>query len=242
MRKSLKVIGLSMMMVFLFSVAGFAANDNESAHLKKKPITVKKLVGKIKIDGKSKDKAWKSAKNVAKGIDTLIYTSSKARTKKFPADAAKVTTLKYLWDSKGVYAFITVSDKTPSTTAFEVTANDAVEWHIDAKNCKRASYNGKCDGQYRLSRSGVISSFGYINRSGFKSNSKAVNGKTSYSQEIKIRVDWHGVKSLSKGKKVGWDIQVNDGINNTRTYQLVWNSLDNAWTNPSTMGTLVMGK
>ena len=238
MRKTLKVIGFSMMMVFLLSV-GVAAEGNGSGSLKKPAIKVTKASGTIRIDGKATEASWKKAPNLYKTMNTEIITATTKTTTKFPANSAKITTLKYLWDAKAIYVFMTVADKTSSVNAIEAYNQDSIEYHIDVKNCKRTAYNGKCEGQYRMNRKAAVSGWGYFNRAGFVSSAKSINGSSSYTQEVKIRFDWHGVSSLKKGAKIGFDIQVNDAINNVRTYQIVWNSLDNAWSNPSTMGTLI---
>ena len=247
MLKFARVFSVVLAVVFISSATVFAVDLS----LKKAPLYVVKATGTMKMDAKMSEASWKKATNVASSIDRTIITATKAVVKGTPAGAAKVTTLKYLWDSKNIYCFIVVKDSQNYTASVNAIDFDAVEYHIDAKNCDRSSYNGKCDAQYRLSRpykraNGKtytdVSGWGAYNAAAFKVNSKSIGTATNYTQEVKIVLSHHGVATLKAKQKIGWDIQVNDAkvAKAGRTYQLVWNSLDNAWVNPSTMGTLIM--
>lgn len=248
MLKFTRVLSIIMVIAFLSSATVFA----EVLTLKKKAITVTKATGTIKLDGKDREYSWKKARNMASTINHTIITRTKAVVNGQPAGCAKVTTLKYLWSKKALYVFITIKDKTLYSKGFESIQFDSVEYHIDAKNCDRASYNGICDEQYRLSRpyKGTdkkihtdVTRWGKVNIiPAFTKNSKSIGTSTSYTQEVKIVLAHHGVANLKAKQKVGFDIQINDATATKagRTFQLIWNSLDNAWINPSTMGTLIM--
>jgi len=250
MLKFVKVLSVVMAIAFLSTVSVFAAET--ALQYGKSPISVVKASAALKMDGKALEASWKKAPNLNKTIDHYKITATGAWKKLPAAGVASVTTLKYLWDTKNIYCFITVKDTTNYTAgAINVLNIDAVEYHLDAKNSDRISYSGKNDAQYRFSRpykraNGQtytdVSGWGSYNAPQFKNNCKSIGTSTTYTQEIKIPLATHGVATLKKGQKIGWDIQVNDATAQKagRTYQLVWNSKDNAWTNPSTMGTLIM--
>jgi len=247
MLKFVRVMSIVLALVFLSSGTVFGV----ALSYKMPALKVVKTTVAMKMDAKTLEKAWAKAPNVASTMNHWEVTASKKWQTTKPAGAASVSTLKYLWDSKNIYVYIVVKDLQNYTGSVGPTDFDAVEYHIDAKNCDRSSYNGKCDAQYRFSRpykraNGKIytdiSGWGAYNQAAFKVNSKCVGTATSYTQEVKIVLAHHGVATTSKGKKIGFDIQVNDASPSTvgRKFQIVWNSMDNAWINPSTMGTLIM--
>jgi len=229
----------------------FGANDRGM-----KPITVAKAKGRIKIDGKATEKDWKKAKNLASlangrmgvvsnGKDMSAWKRNIPLTSKM----AKVKVWKLLWNSKGLYSYIEVADKTKCAQVASTgpTNSDSVEYHIDAANKDRTSYVDKNEAQYRLMRNGkTVSGWGSWDRNAFKANAKGSQTNTGYKQEVMIQWKNHGIKSQKVGKKVGFDLLVNDAVKKkgeqVRTYVTIWNSWNEAWENPSTMGTLIMGK
>lgn len=248
MKKTLRIAGLALAGMFLFSsvtsmagTAKFAGNGTAKRGMAS--IKVTKASGTMKIDGKAKEKSWSKAKNYASKVNGYILTKNKTINAKKTSKMATVKTFKLLWNSKGLYCFMQVNDKTKSMNASgSPTDSDSIEYHIDANYLRRTSFGSdKNDAQYRLARDGkTVSGWGSYNRNAFKSNAKGSTTASSYQQEIMIRWDNHNAKNVKKGKKVGFDIQVNDAVSNARTYQIVWNSWDNAWVNPSTMGTIIL--
>ncbi|MEI6601876.1 MAG: sugar-binding protein [Clostridia bacterium] len=247
MKRFAKVISVVLAIVFLSAGTAFA----EALSYKMPALYVVKTTVAMKMDAKTLESSWKKATNVYATMKHWETTATKKWTKVKPAGAASVSTLKYLWDSKNIYVYIVVQDPKNYTGSIQPVDFDAVEYHIDAKNCDRASYNGKCDAQYRLSRpykraNGKtytdVSGWGAYNAAAFRVNSKSIGTTTSYTQEVKIVLAHHGVATLKAKQKVGFDIQVNDAspVTAGRRFQIVWNSMDNAWINPSTMGTLIM--
>ncbi|MEI6601874.1 MAG: sugar-binding protein [Clostridia bacterium] len=247
MKKLARIMSIVLALVFLSSGTILA----EALSLKKASIYVVKTTVSMKMDGKTYEKSWSKAPNVASTMSHTIVTATKKVVKGTPAGAAKVNTLKYLWDSKNIYVLISIKDLENYTGSIGPTDFDSVEYHIDAKNCDRSSYNGKCDAQYRLARPYKrsngrtytdVSGWGAYNAPAFRVNSKSVGTSTYYTQEVKIVLSHHGVSSLKAKQKVGFDIQVNDAspVTAGRRFQIVWNSLDNAWISPKSMGTLIM--
>jgi len=243
-----KVLIVVLAVVFLSSAVVFA----EKLQLGKKPIYVVKTKVTMKMDAKTSEAAWKKAPNVASSINHYIVTATGAVKTGSPPDGTKVTTLKYLWDAKNLYCFIKVKDPQNYTGSISPTDFDSVQYSIDAKNCNKSTYNGKCDASYTLSRpfkrangqpySEVWGWGETVQMAAFKKNSKSIGTASNYTQEVKIVMSLHGVATLKAKKKIGWDMQINDATvaKAGRTYQLVWNSLDYAWVNPSTMGTLIL--
>ena len=251
MKKAIKVISISLALMTACTALAFAAGDGTSTvGGKTKTLQVKKRSSKVKIDGKNKDKAWKKATSIKSSAFTygLDKDMNAGKTSsKFPKDVAKISACKLLWDSKGIYVFMNIKDTTPYDDTFAGIYNsDSVEYHFDMKNKKSTAYMGKNDVQYIYSRKGNLGGWGEQNSNGFKSskNSKTIDKKAKgYQQEIYVRCDWHDVTSFKKGNKVGFDLQINDALHknsNTTRRHIVWNSVDNAWTNPATMGTLIL--
>ena len=247
MLKIVRVLSVAIALAFLVSGTAMA----EALSFKMPSLYVVKSTVAMKMDGKSLESSWKKATNVATTMKHWETTATKKWTKVKPSGAASVTTLKYLWDAKNIYVFIVINDLKNYTGSIIPTDFDSVEYHIDAKNCDRTSYNGKCDAQYRLARpykraNGKtytdVSGWGAYNAAAFRVNSKSIGTSSSYTQEVKIVLSHHGVATLKAKQKIGFDIQVNDAspVTAGRRFQIVWNSMDNAWINPSTMGTLIM--
>ena len=247
MLKLVRVFSIAIALAFLVTGSAFA----EALSYKMPSLYVVKTKVAMKMDAKTLESSWKTAANVATTMNHWETTATKKWTKVKPSGAASVSTLKYLWDAKNIYVFIVVKDLQNYTGDINPVSFDSVEYHIDAKNCDRTSYNGKCDAQYRLSRpykraNGKtytdVSGWGAYNAAAFRVNSKCIGTSSSYTQEVKIVLAHHGVATLKAKQKVGFDIQVNDAspVTAGRRFQIVWNSMDNAWINPSTMGTLIM--
>lgn len=248
MKKLVKAASLvvASALVLTFALTAFAAGDGKS-QLKMPTLKIAKVSKAIKIDGKANDKAWAKCKNLASLMGSGHYMdqskSPAVIMKGIPAGAAKVKVLKILWDPKALYVYIQIADNTPYEDPTHVSNSDSVEYHIDAKNLDKTAYNpnSKNEGQYRLTRQGFITGWGSFSRAAFKVDSKCIATASGYQQEIKIRWANHGISKMTKGKKIGFDIQVNDATAaaSGRRYSIVWNSEDNAWTNPATMGTLL---
>lgn len=250
MKKVLKVISISLALVTACSAFAFAAGDGSSTvGGKTKTLKVKQKKGTVKTNGKATEKAWKKAGVIKSGAFTWGTDDDMmaAKTKKISGNVAKIGACKLLWDKKGIYIYIDVKDNTPYDDKFAgVTSVDSVEYHFDMANKKNNAYMGKNDVQYCFTRTGRLNGWGEMNTNGFRSsrNSKSINNKKKgYKQEIYVRCDWHGVTSFKKGMKVGFDLQINDALKkNTQVTRrhIVWNSIDNAWNNPATMGTLIL--
>jgi len=218
---------------------------------------------KITIDGKAKEASWFHAVNYAKQLNNYIDSQdSNSPIKSQDGDGpgkykgiqwkpgmAKVKVCKLLWNKTGLYCYMEVADKTKclyKTGAVEINS-DSIEYYIDAANKDRKSYgNDNNEEQYRLDRGGKQTPSGSHaetpGQKAFLIDSKSISTSDGYQQEILIRWDSHNLKKVKKGNKVGFDIQVNDAVDHVRKTQVIWNSWDEAWFNPSTMGTIRLGE
>jgi len=238
--KSLKnrafIICLAILTLLSVVSASVLAADATNS-FEKPPISIAKATSSISIDDSALEADWTNTMNYASIIDQT--KTAGAWVPGQPEGCATVDTLKFLWDENFIYVYISVKDSTISALSTTTYNNDSVEYFIDATNCDKPSYNGVDDGQYRLGRDGTISGMGGYNAITFATNSKSVSTDTGYTQEIKIALADQGVTTaLAEGQSIGIDVQVNDAKDGTRTWQLVWNSKDVGWANPSSMGTV----
>ncbi len=259
MKKTSRIIALVVALGCAFSAVSMAAGDGTS-HMGKKAKNVKKAAGKIKIDAKSKDKAWKKATSFkatdfvwavgsGEGVGMALGKSAVKKITSKDTKAKKIAypkTLKVTWDKSWLYVYMEVSDKTQQNIfPYNDYNTDSVEYYIDAKDTNKALTDAnKSAAQYTLARNGKgYTGWGSKNLARWKKSVKTKDTKAAYTHEVKIKFSDHGVANMKVGKKIGFDIQINDSTTGkTRDYNVVWNSLDNAWTNAATMGTIKLVK
>lgn len=254
--KILSKLIISMTIIFamvsgLFGTASadmVACMDGVVPQRNNKTLNVNRKKGKIVLDGKAKEKAWDNATVIKNsdfswGLDSDVKQfKTKSMDTAKSEDIAEISSCKMLWAPNGFYIYMKVKDTTPYTADDKL--DDSVAYYFDMTNKKATAYSGINDVNYTLSRNGRIGGWGELNSRGFKGSSVSVDkGKDGYTQEIFVACDWHGVESLKKGGKVGFDLQIYDMLKEefeAVTRHIVWNSIDLAWTNPATMGTLVL--
>lgn len=259
MKKTSRIIALVVALGCAFSAVSMAAGDGTS-QLNKKVKNVKKATSKIKIDGKAKEKAWKKAAQIKKSECVWAVgdasgngmAAGKSSAKKFTnsdLNGRKVAypkTLKITWDKSWLYVFFDVSDTTQHNVFPYTHYNtDAVEYYVDVQNTDKplTDFN-KSAAQYTLARNGKgYSGYGSKNLTRWKKSIVSKETKKGYTQEVKIKFSDHGISNMKAGKKIGFDFQINDSMEGKiRDNHIVWNSLDNAWSNAATMGTIKLVK
>jgi len=234
MKKNFKLLAICLTVLFLLPTFVVQAADNSFG---KPPISIGFSSNPITIDGIADETDWANTANMASIIDNTrtggVWVAGQ------PSGCATVDTLKFLWDANFIYVLIKVNDSTisaPDTSAYN---NDGVEYFIDTLNDKtKTAYNGVYTAQYRKERSGAVSGWGSYSNANFTINSSCVSTDTGYTQEVKIAGADHGPTTFAAGTSIGFDIQINDAKDGARTWQIVWNSKDVGWTDPSSFGTL----
>jgi len=148
---------------------------------------------------------------------------------------------KGLWDENNLYLFIVITDtlKVNNAEPGAPWEGDCVEVFIDGNNSKGTAYDGQNDLQYVFRYNGKSPFQVSLNRTeGVKF--AQLDTSTGYIMEIKLPWKTLGV-SVVAGNLIGIEIQVgNDNTGEGRQNKIGWwSSGDNAWTDPSTFGTLL---
>jgi len=143
------------------------------------------------------------------------------------------------WDNSNLYVLVEVTDdakKNDSNT--EIYNDDAIEVYIDINNDKATSY-GANDFQY---------TFRWNDATVYEKNDKTTNvvfeqTTTSTGYIIEAKIPWATLSgSPATGQLVGFDVLVNDDDDGgERDDKISWTaSADDAWENPSLLGTVVL--
>lgn len=124
---------------------------------------------------------------------------------------------KALWDDQNLYVLIQVSDAQLDKSSANAYEQDSVEIFLDENNAKSFSYQAD-DGQYRVNFDNETSFNPAGIAAGFVSATK-ISG-TNYTVEVKIPL-----KSVTptNGKKLGFDVQINDAKDGSRQSVAAWN-------------------
>jgi len=150
-------------------------------------------------------------------------------------DAHNVSTgeARVLWDDKNLYVKVDVNDTELDKTASDAHEQDSVEVFIDEQNTKAASF-GEGHGQYRVNFDNEQSFNPADISEGFESVT-VVNG-TKYTVLMKIPFKTTDVEN---GHTIGFDVQINDAANGSRTGVAIWNDQTGmGWSDPSVFGNL----
>ncbi len=146
---------------------------------------------------------------------------------------------KAMWDANYFYVLVNVTDNVKVNNAgTDYYNDDAVEIFFDIGNDKAATY-GANDFQY---------TFRWNDNTVYEKNNKItgvtfarVDNSTGYVMEM--RFPWATLTgSPAVNQLVGFDVAVNDDDDgNARDRKIAWSSTaDQAWTNPSYMGTVIL--
>jgi len=126
-------------------------------------------------------------------------------------------TAKALWDENYLYVLIQVSDSQLDKANPNAWEQDSVEIFLDPNNGKTSFYQ-EDDGQYRVNYENEVSVSPTRLAEGFASATK-VSG-TNYAVEAKIPIQ---AISPDNGKKLGFDVQINDAKDGARQSVAAWN-------------------
>ncbi len=181
-----------------------------------------------KIDGKTDD-IWSQAREY--GIRNVIFS---------PVSEGSDLTANYraMWDAQNLYFLVNVKDESLKNDSDEFWLDDSVEVFIDADNSKSDSY-GNNDYQYFFEWAEANPGMGEFKHDRTAGVEFAIERvETGYQVEIKLPWSTLGVEP-SAGKKIGLDVHVNDDDDGgDRDTKLTWRGKeDNAWQNPSVLGT-----
>ncbi|HZG83435.1 endo-1,4-beta-xylanase [Paenibacillus sp.] len=124
---------------------------------------------------------------------------------------------KALWDDQNLYVLIQVSDAQLDKSSPNPWEQDSIEVFLDQNNAKSSFYQAD-DGQYRVNFDNETSFNPAGAAEGFASATN-VSG-TNYTVEVKIPLK-HVVPA--NDKKLGFDVQINDGNNGARQSAAAWN-------------------
>ncbi|ACL76655.1 endo-1,4-beta-xylanase [Ruminiclostridium cellulolyticum] len=145
------------------------------------------------------------------------------KAKVIPIDKANAAwetakgTAQVLWDDKNLYVLIKVNDSVLDKSSANPWEHDSVEAFVDENNGKTESYEND-DGQYRVNYDNETSFNPDKIKEGFESAVK-VSG-TSYTVEMKIPFK---TVTPTNNLKIGFDAQINDAKDGTRTGYRNWN-------------------
>ncbi|MFC0216601.1 endo-1,4-beta-xylanase [Paenibacillus chartarius] len=142
---------------------------------------------------------------------------------------------KALWDDRHLYVLIQVSDAQLDKSSPNAWEQDSVEIFVDRNNAKTSFYQDD-DGQYRVNFAGDTSFNPAAIEEGFVSAAKVTG--TNYTIEAKIPLK---DVTPANGKKIGFDVQINDGKDGSRQSVAAWNdTTGNGYMDTSVYGVLTL--
>jgi hypothetical protein len=180
--------------------------------------------GTPEIDGEIDD-VWKNAKRIVTNREVEEHNSLEE------GKAVSTASVRCLWDDGHLYCLAEVTDDNVTTEAYEDWAKDSIEFFVDG-DMDRASSYGDADGQYRTNAAGEMTGGSSTNLENYKSAVKKT--ETGYIVEACIKLN------AEAGKKIGFDVQVNnDPGSGGRESTAKWNDpTNNTWEDLSAIGTL----
>jgi len=199
------------------------------------PITIYKAVNQTGtppvIDGLV-DAMWGSP-NTQANLKNVIVGSLTGQT----ADLA--ANYRAMWDNTNFYLIVNVTDGIKiNNNQANIYDDDGIEVYFDIGNLKPTTYTSK-DFQY---------AFRWNDPKVYELHSNATTGvtfaqtNTSTGYIMEISFPWSTLTgSPAVNQLVGFDVMVNDDDDGTRDAKISWNATaDQAWTNPSYEGTVVL--
>lgn len=144
-------------------------------------------------------------------------------------------TAKAMWDDHNLYVLVQVKDAQLDKTNVNAWEQDSVEIFVDQNNAKTSSYQDD-DGQYRVNFDNETSFNPASIADGFVSAVR--KSGTNYTVEVKIPL--HSL-SPADGKKLGFDVQINDAKDGIRQSISAWNdATGTGYMDPSVFGVLTL--
>ncbi|MNO41731.1 Endo-1,4-beta-xylanase A precursor [compost metagenome] len=142
---------------------------------------------------------------------------------------------KTLWDDQNLYVLIQVSDAQLDKSSANVWEQDSVEIFLDENNGKTTFYQDD-DGQFRVNFDNEATFNPAGIAEGFQSATKVAG--TNYTIEMKIPFKQI---TASNDKKIGFDVQINDGKDGARQSVAAWNdTTGNGYQDTSVYGVLTL--
>lgn len=187
---------------------------------------MKAFKGTPKVDGKVDD-LWMGVPRVltSRSIDEVDELSTEQR--------ASTAWVRCLWDEEHLYCLAEVTDDAISSLAGDEWDRDGVEFFLDRNFARTSTYDDD-DAQYRTEPDGNESTGSENDLSTYKS----VVTKTEKGYMVEVCIDLKG----KVGKKIGFDVQVNnDPGDGRRMSAMKWNDASNdTYFDMSNAGTLEM--
>lgn len=142
---------------------------------------------------------------------------------------------KTLWDDQYLYVLIQISDAQLDKSSANVWEQDSVEIFLDENNGKTSFYQDD-DGQFRVNFDNETTFNPASIAEGFHSATK-VSG-TNYT--VEVRIPFKKI-TVSNGKTIGFDVQINDAKGGARQSVAAWNdTTGNGYQDTSVYGVLTL--
>jgi endo-1,4-beta-xylanase len=155
---------------------------------------------------------------------------------------AASATFQAMWDEQYLYTLTTVTDPVLDASSGQLYNQDSVELFFDTANDKSAAHSTYVplqDFQFRVSYQNVTS-FDHGGDDRLISNARPTDGGFQVESVFRLG-DLDGV-TLAPGKRLGFDVQINDGAGGNRVGQLFWHDgTGNQWQRPAVFGTIELG-
>ena len=213
-------------------IKGLAATEDEAsgdkANAKTGMRVGKAMQGTPVVDGKIDD-AWKNAPVM------MVNRNVESENSLDDDQMMPTASVRCLWDDGHLYCLAEVKDDKIATESFEEWAQDSVEFFVDENLSKSGPYDSD-DAQYRTSANGKESTGASNNGENYTSKVTKVDGGYIVEACIKMKTE--------AGKKIGFDIQVNnDPGTGYRGSIAKWNDASNdTWEDLSGIGELELAK
>ncbi|MFB9327773.1 endo-1,4-beta-xylanase [Paenibacillus aurantiacus] len=144
-------------------------------------------------------------------------------------------TAKALWDDHNLYVLVQVKDAQLDKTNVNTWEQDSVEIFVDQNNAKTSSYQDD-DGQYRVNFDNETS----FNPASIAEGFVSAVQKSGTNYTVEVRIPLNSV-SPADGKKLGFDVQINDAKDGIRQSIAAWNdATGTGYMDPSVFGVLTL--
>lgn len=149
-----------------------------------------------------------------------------------------------LWDEDTLYVIVHVLDDTKRNNSTEPHHDDSVEVYTDGDNSKGNSYDNADDRSLTFRQDDTMVHEGPDNPTNSGEGVRFVILDTAEGYTLEASIPFTS-PPRSSGELLGFEVMVNDDDNNSpdgeRDHKLSWKAtVDDAWKNPSLMGTLTL--